>query len=128
MRLRKITYVLFVIIMMFVFSSCKKECKHQSIEWVIDKQATCKEEGKRHTECTDCHIVLEEEVIPKKEHTWKDATTEAPKTCTICGTTEGEKLPGVKNNCKGCKKSSIAIILSGISLLCASIYLIRRKK
>ena len=28
MRLRKITYVLFITVMMFVFSSCKKECKH----------------------------------------------------------------------------------------------------
>ena len=38
MRLRKITYVLFVIIMMFVFSSCKKECKHVSSDWIVDEQ------------------------------------------------------------------------------------------
>ena len=27
------------------------------------------------------------------DHDWVDATTEAPKTCTICGATEGDKLP-----------------------------------
>ena len=26
-------------------------------------------------------------------HSWQDATTEAPKTCTLCGETEGEPLP-----------------------------------
>lgn len=27
-----------------------------------------------------------------KPHTWKDATTSAPKTCTVCGATQGEPL------------------------------------
>ena len=68
MRLRKIIYVLFVIIMMFVFSSCKKECKHQSIEWVIDKQATCTEEGIEHEECTKCHEKFDIKEIKKLKH------------------------------------------------------------
>ena len=45
MRLRKITYALFIIATVCLFTSCKKGCKHQSIEWVIAKQATCTEEG-----------------------------------------------------------------------------------
>ncbi len=70
----------------------------------------------------------QEEIANGIGHNWKDATTEAPKTCTVCGTIEGEKLPTTKNNCKGCKKSSVGVILSGISLLCVSIYVIRKKK
>ena len=50
MRLRKIAYALFIIATICLFTSCKKECKHQSIEWVIDKQATCTEEGIEHEE------------------------------------------------------------------------------
>ena len=49
MRLRKITYVLFVIIMMFVFSSCKKECKHVSSDWIVDATETCTKKGSKHT-------------------------------------------------------------------------------
>ena len=29
------------------------------------------------------------------DHTWKDATYSEPKTCIVCGTTEGSKLPPV---------------------------------
>jgi len=35
-------------------------------------------------ECTRCGEAI--------EHTWVDATYEAPKTCSVCGETEGEKL------------------------------------
>ena len=27
-----------------------------------------------------------------KAHTWQDATTDAPKTCSVCGTTEGDRI------------------------------------
>ena len=36
-------------------------------------------------ECSACHTQID-----KAEHTWKDAT--APKTCTVCGATQGEPL------------------------------------
>ncbi len=39
--------------------------------------------------CTVCKIT----VTVALGHSWMDATTEAPKTCTTCGATEGEKLP-----------------------------------
>lgn len=38
-------------------------------------------------ECSACHTQID-----KAEHTWKDATTSAPKTCTVCGATTGTKL------------------------------------
>lgn len=37
-------------------------------------------------ECSACHTQID-----KAEHTWKDATTSAPKTCTVCGATTGTK-------------------------------------
>ena len=38
-------------------------------------------------ECSVCHTQID-----KAEHNWKDATYTAPKTCTICGATQGEPL------------------------------------
>ena len=56
----------------------------------------CKEE---HTHVYDnacdtvCNVCEEERTVAG--HDWKDATCEAPKTCDICGVTEGEKLDHV---------------------------------
>ena len=58
-------------------------------------------------------------------HDWKDATTEAPKTCTRCGTTEGEKLPTEKPK-KNCKKTSLISILVSLTVL-AGCLVIRKK-
>ena len=80
MRLRKITYALFIIATICLFTSCKKECKHQSIEWVIDKQATCTEEGIEHEECTKCHEKFDIKEIKKLKHICNDEGI-----CTICG-------------------------------------------
>ena len=38
-------------------------------------------------ECSACHTQID-----KAEHNWKDATYTAPKTCTVCGATQGEPL------------------------------------
>lgn len=64
---------------------------------VIDpsKTPTCTEEGLTQGEhCTRCdgNTVLQESV-PVAEHDWADATTQAPKTCRMCGATEGDPLP-----------------------------------
>ena len=32
--------------------------------WIIDKEATCCEEGKKHIECLECKKVVKEEIIP----------------------------------------------------------------
>lgn len=59
-------------------------------------------------------------------HMWIDATYSAPKTCIRCNKTEGEPL--VKEEKKGCKKSSIATMILSIGLLSSGLYFIRRKK
>jgi len=53
--------------------------------------ATGLTEGKH---CADCgEVITAQETVSALGHDWIDATTEAPKTCTRCGATEGEKLP-----------------------------------
>jgi competence protein ComEC len=43
--------------------------------------------------CSVCNITITAQTtIAPLGHSWKDATTEAPKTCTVCGATEGDKL------------------------------------
>ncbi len=65
---------------------------HEISEWKIETEASCTSEGKRYKECTRCGEKIEEETIAKKEHEWKEADCTTPKTCTICGQTEGEAL------------------------------------
>ena len=119
MRLRKIAYALFIIATICLFTSCKKECKHQSIEWVIDKQATCTEEGNsKYWKCTTCGkyfsdvygnhgITLESTVIPATGHTIViDKAVEPTYTstgltegshCSVCGTVlkKQEEIPAL---------------------------------
>ncbi len=99
---------------------------HEESEWIIDTQASCTTEGKQHKECIRCGETLEEQSIPQKEHSWQEATTKRPKTCSVCGLTEGEKLEEEKK--KGCKKTTISIILSSIAILCTSIYIMRKRR
>ncbi len=80
MKLRNIVYAVFIIATICLFTSCKKECKHQSIEWVIEKQATCTEEGIEHEECTKCHEKFDIKEIKKLKHICNDEGI-----CTICG-------------------------------------------
>ena len=91
---------------------------------VVDKgyDATCEKEGLTDgSHCSVCNEVIKEQTkIEKKEHTWVDATKKAPKTCSVCGTTEGEKL-------KGCKKTSILLILSGVFTLTSALVLFRKR-
>ena len=63
---------------------------------VIDEgyDATCAETGLTEgSHCSVCNEVIKtQEVIEKAEHTWIDATYYIPKTCKVCGLTEGEPL------------------------------------
>ena len=64
----------------------KKE--HTPSDWMVDKAATCKEAGSRHTECTVCEAVLKTESIAKlTTHTPATAVTEnkVDATCTKAG-------------------------------------------
>lgn len=39
-----------------------------------------------------CNLCGQTEGEKTENHVWEDATTEAPKTCSVCGKTEGEKI------------------------------------
>ena len=107
-------------------SVCNKEEGNALEHTVVENKgydATCEKEGLTDgSHCSVCNKVLEEQKeIQKVDHTWIDATKKAPKTCSVCGETEGEKL-------KGCKKASALAILSMVSLLATSLLLLRKRK
>ena len=54
---------------------------------------TCEAQGYTTYICVLCNDSYIADYVNALGHTWKDATTEAPKTCTECGKTEGDKLP-----------------------------------
>lgn len=63
------------------------ECTHTYTE-TVTKEASCAEEGVKTLTCSKCGDSYTES-IAKTSHDWKDATCVAPKTCNICGITEG---------------------------------------
>lgn len=56
---------------------------------------TCEKDGYTTYACKVCPYTYTANKVAAPGHSWLDATTEAPKTCSTCGTTEGEKLPEV---------------------------------
>ena len=52
---------------------------------------TCTEVGYTTYIC-DCGLTYTDDEVPALGHTWVDATLYAPKTCSVCGVTEGEAL------------------------------------
>lgn len=100
--------------------------EHVESDWIIDSGANCKEEGLQHKECNLCGEKLVEEAIEKNNHTWIDATTESPKTCSVCGATEGDKLPAPSKK-KWCKKDSILTIMSMIMIVTSAVIIIRKR-
>ena len=54
---------------------------------------TCTEGGYTTYTC-ECGDTVTANQTDPTGHLFADATTEAPKTCTVCGATEGDKLPG----------------------------------
>jgi len=84
--------------------------------WVIDKEATCEEDGSKHSECTTCGEVLETEVISKLGHDYSECISNDDNTHTkICSNdinhTITENCFGGtatcinKAVCKDCKKA-----------------------
>ena len=78
---------------------CGKENITDCVDSNTDTDHNCDVCGKENiTDCVDsdtdtdhnCDVCGKEDVT---EHTWNDATYEAPKTCPVCGKTEGEPLP-----------------------------------
>lgn len=56
----------------------------------IEKEATCYTEGEKHSVCSSCGdtVVVTIEKLP---HSYTEATCTNPKTCRICGVTQGNK-------------------------------------
>ena len=65
-------------------------CNHD-YQQTYTKAATCTEAGSKKFTCRKCGEVMRQE-IPVKDHSYKDATCSAPKTCTGCGLTAGTAL------------------------------------
>ena len=57
-------------------------------------EATCTTTGLTEGQhCSACgEVLVAQQTVPTKNHTWKSATCTTPKTCTVCGKTEGEAL------------------------------------
>ncbi|MBP5489695.1 MAG: hypothetical protein J6Y10_03745 [Lachnospiraceae bacterium] len=57
------------------------------------KEATCTDNGKEtDRKCILCGDTITGKTITAKGHVWKAATGDAPKTCEICGITEGDVI------------------------------------
>lgn len=75
------------------------------------KKAACGVSGLTEgTVCGTCGLVIKaQEEIPALEHSWQEADCEHPRTCTLCGSTDGEALghtesvvPGYDATCTEC--------------------------
>ena len=71
-------------------------CAHETWEWIVDKNATCSEEGSKHKECVSCKAGFEDTVIPTTKHVEETVVGKAAG-CTEAGLTSGVK-------CSKCEK------------------------
>ena len=71
--------------------NAEEDHTHDYTESIVEP--TCTKEGAAVYICNICSDSYGR-VLEPLGHSWVDATTEAPKTCSTCGITEGEKLPG----------------------------------
>ncbi|MBR6572569.1 MAG: hypothetical protein IKK77_02485 [Clostridia bacterium] len=69
-------------------------CSHKNVQTTAAVAATCTSAGKTESKtCKDCGAVLvASKAIAMTEHDFEPATTQKPKTCKVCGTTEGTAL------------------------------------
>lgn len=70
----------------------EKECEHE-YEWIIDKEATCVEEGLKHEECKLCGDKKDAVVIERIEHDYSEWVNDGQthkRICSVCGDVEVE--------------------------------------
>ncbi|MBR2967017.1 MAG: prepilin-type N-terminal cleavage/methylation domain-containing protein [Clostridia bacterium] len=66
-------------------------CPHTNVT-ATGTDATCTEPGFTTSTCDDCGEIVFNQEIPATGHDWADADCDTPKTCTVCGATDGEAL------------------------------------
>lgn len=86
---------------------------HTESAWIyddpdMDKTATCTEAGRKHTECTECHAVIQTAEIPATGHSFGAWTeTIAPKcevqgeekrVCSACGKEETREIAALEHH------------------------------
>ena len=66
---------------------------HSFTNYVSNNNATCTEDGTKTAKCDRCDVTdTITDVGSAKGHNYADATCTAPKTCKVCGATDGEAL------------------------------------
>lgn len=60
---RIISFIFLSLLLLITGCTNGNECKHEVTTWIIDKKATCTDEGSKHEECNDCYEKLNEEII-----------------------------------------------------------------
>ena len=67
---------------------------HSFTNYTYNNDATCGVNGTETAKCDNCDAENTREAQGTAlQHNWAEATCTAPKTCTLCGVTEGEMLP-----------------------------------
>lgn len=86
------------------YNTCKREgCSYTTYKEIAAlnhdlvhheaKAPTCTALGwEAYDTCSRCDYSTTKVEIPMAPHNWRDATYTAPKTCTVCGATQGEPL------------------------------------
>lgn len=65
---------------------------HTHTNRIISVLPTCTDKGYNLATCEVCGYKQQSNITPALGHSWKDATCTKPKTCNVCGETEGEAL------------------------------------
>lgn len=86
---------------------------HTESAWIyddpdMDKTATCTEAGRKHTECTECHAVIQTAEIPATGHnfsTWTETIApkcevqgEEKRVCSACGKEETREVAALEHH------------------------------
>ena len=82
-------FIILVVLGLFIYIKCVKEPLEHTAganSWVVDKEATCTDDGLRYKVCTECGEKFDHEVIPATGHDINDKwIVEKEATCTKNG-------------------------------------------
>ena len=72
-------------------SQASAACTHKNVQTIPAVAATCNAEGKTEGKvCKDCGaVIVAQNSISKEDHIWLAATETTPRTCKLCGATQG---------------------------------------